>query len=102
MYLVTKRVLNMNLAAIHTSSNVSSVLYWRLWAPSYSYHCFSQSVTHALYHLAALPEYQQLLREEVDTLVSAEGWSKATMGKMWKLDSFLKESQRYNGISLSK
>ena len=59
-------------------------------------------MTHALYHLAALPEYQQLLREEVDTLVSAEGWSKATMGKMWRLDSFLKESQRYNGISLSK
>ena len=65
-------------------------------------HGSSQSMTHALYHLAASPEYQQLLREEVEPLVSAEGWSKATMGKMRKLDSFMKESQRYNGISLSK
>ena len=67
-----------------------------------SSHHVSQSITHALYHLAASPEYQQPLREEVETLVAAEGWSKATMGKMWKVDSFLKESQRYNGIAISK
>ena len=30
------------------------------------------------------------------------GWTKAAIGKMRKLDSFLRESQRYNGISLSK
>ena len=65
-------------------------------------HCFLQSITHAIYHLAASPECQQPLREEVEALVSAEGWSKAAMGKMWKLDSFMKESQRYNGVSLSK
>ena len=61
-----------------------------------------QSITHALYHLAASPEYQQPIREEAEALISEEGWTKATMGKLWKLDSFLRESQRYNGISLSK
>ena len=61
-------------------------------------HGSSQSMTHVLYHLAASPEYQQLLREEVEPLVSAEGWSKATMGKMRKLDSFIKESQRWNAL----
>ena len=60
-----------------------------------------QSITHVLYHLAASPEYQQPLRDEIEVLVAEEGWTKATMGKMWKLDSFLKESQRLNGIALS-
>ena len=60
-----------------------------------------QSVTQALYDLAANPEYIQPLREEVESITATEGWTKAAMGKMWKLDSFLKESQRYNGIGLS-
>ena len=55
-----------------------------------------------LLHLAAEPEYVRELREEIDPLVSAEGWTKSSIGKMWKLDSFLRESQRYNGISLRK
>ena len=60
-----------------------------------------QSITHALYHLAASPEYQQPIREEAEALISEEGWTKATMGKLWKLDSFLKESHRYNGMAVS-
>lgn len=57
-----------------------------------------QGFTHALYHLAANPEYAQPLREEVDTIVREDGWSKASVGKMRKIDSFLKESQRFNGL----
>ena len=45
------------------------------------------------------------LREEIEPLVSAEGWTKNSIGKMWKLDSFLKECQRHyalgGGTSLS-
>ncbi|KAI0095013.1 cytochrome P450 [Irpex rosettiformis] len=60
----------------------------------------STSLTHALLHLAAEPAYVQMLREEVEQIVEAEGWSKGSMNKMRKLDSFLRESQRYNGTNL--
>ena len=58
-----------------------------------------QSFTHALFHLAANPQYIQPLREEVETIIKKEGWSKAALGKMRKVDSFLKECQRLEGIS---
>ena len=60
-----------------------------------------QSMTHVLYDLAARPEYLQPLREEIEAVIATDGWTKAGMGKMWKLDSFLRESQRYNGIGIS-
>ena len=60
----------------------------------------SQSLTHALFDLAAAPEYIQPLREEIESVLAVEGWTKIAMGKMWKLDSFLKESQRVNGLTL--
>ncbi|OCH95707.1 cytochrome P450 [Obba rivulosa] len=71
-------LLGVNFAAIHTSGN---------------------SVTHALYHLAAQTDYIQPLREEVETVIAKEGWTRAALIKMWKLDSFMKESQRVNGVS---
>ena len=58
-------------------------------------------MSHVLYDLAAFPEYIEPLREEVETITAVDGWTKAAMGKMRKLDSFLKESQRLNGIGLS-
>ncbi len=62
-------------------------------------HCSSQSFTHALYHLAANPGYLKLLREEVESVTKAEGWTKGAMNKLRRLDSFMRESQRLNGIS---
>ncbi|KAH9919404.1 cytochrome P450 [Fomitopsis serialis] len=67
-----------NFAAIHTSSN---------------------SMTHAIYHLAGAPEYAAVLREEVENVIKEDGWTKVAFGKMWKLDSFMRESQRINGIT---
>ena len=59
----------------------------------------AQSFTHALFHLAAEAEkYVPAMREEVERVTKEDGWSKASMTKMRKLDSFLKETQRYNGI----
>jgi cytochrome P450 len=49
---------------------------------------------HSLYDLAVHPEYAPILREEIETLVKSEGWSKTTLEKMYKLDSFIKESLR--------
>ncbi|CDO73437.1 hypothetical protein BN946_scf185013.g72 [Trametes cinnabarina] len=77
---IVERMLLVNFAAIHTSSN---------------------SITHAIYHLAEHPEYLQPLREEIEPILREEGWTKASMTKMWKLDSFLRESQRLNGLNLT-
>ncbi len=60
-----------------------------------------QSITHALYHLAERPELLAPLREEIGPLIREEGWTKNSMAKMWKLDSFLRESQRHNGVNIS-
>ncbi|KAF8549780.1 cytochrome P450 [Imleria badia] len=75
---LTTRMLAVNFVAIHTSSH---------------------SFTHALFYLAANPQYIQPLREEVEGIVEKEGWSKAALSKMRKVDSFLKECQRIEGIS---
>ncbi|KAL5483395.1 hypothetical protein ACEPAI_8626 [Sanghuangporus weigelae] len=74
---LTQRVLALNFTAIHTSS---------------------MSFAHALLHLAARPEYIVPLREEVEHVIQSEGWTKLAMQKMRKVDSFLKESQRFTGI----
>lgn len=34
------------------------------------------------------------MREEVEAVIEAEGWTKLSMGKMRKVDSFIRESQR--------
>ncbi|KZT08878.1 cytochrome P450 [Laetiporus sulphureus 93-53] len=79
--LVIQGVLSMNFAALHTTS---------------------MSVTHALYYLASNPEIMQPLREEIEPIVKAEGWNRQALHKMWKLDSFIKESQRMdNPVALS-
>lgn len=41
------------------------------------------------------------MREEAETIISEEGWTKPALGKMRKIDSFLKESQRFNGLRAS-
>ncbi|CAI7653208.1 unnamed protein product [Penicillium pancosmium] len=58
--------------------------------------------THLLYDLCARSEYIQPLREEVQSVLSEEGnlFTKGAMNKLFKLDSFMKESQRFNPLSL--
>ena len=53
-----------------------------------------QSFTSAFYHLLSNPEYIEPLRHDVETAVAEEGWTRAAMDKMLKVDSFLRESQR--------
>ncbi|KAG6330494.1 hypothetical protein ID866_8595 [Astraeus odoratus] len=77
--LLTQRIMAINFTAIHTSSN---------------------TLTQALYHLAVNPQYAHLLREEVERVVEKDGWTKEALGKMRRVDSFLKETLRYEGVSL--
>lgn len=60
-----------------------------------------QAFTQALYNLAVHPEYVEPLHQEVETLVSDEGWTYSTVTKMNKLDSFLKESMRMYPVGQS-
>jgi hypothetical protein len=39
-------------------------------------------------------EYAAVLREEVATVIARERWTKAAVGKMFRLDSFLRETTR--------
>ncbi|KZT72300.1 cytochrome P450 [Daedalea quercina L-15889] len=59
-------------------------------------HTLSNSITQAVYQLADSPEYATMLREEVENVVKEHGWTKVSMGKMRKLESFMRESQRIN------
>ncbi|KAJ3570644.1 hypothetical protein NP233_g4261 [Leucocoprinus birnbaumii] len=70
------RMIFLNIVAIHTTSAL---------------------LTHVLFNLASYVSYIEPLREEIFELVQAEGWSKITLEKMRKLDSFIKESQRVYG-----
>ena len=53
---------------------------------------------HALYDFAGHPEYIEPIREEVQKIVAEEGWTKSSMAKMHKLDSFLKETCRMHPL----
>jgi len=75
---VTQRMLSVNFAAIHTSS---------------------MSFTQALFTLAAHPDWADIMRREVLEVTTEHGWSKLSMIRLRKVDSFLKESQRVNGLS---
>ncbi|KAJ4468686.1 cytochrome P450 [Lentinula edodes] len=70
------RILAIEVAAIHTTST---------------------AFCNALYQLAAHPELVVPLREEVEAIVEESGWTKEGVGKMRKLDSFLKETLRFSG-----
>ncbi|KAG1747656.1 cytochrome P450 [Suillus lakei] len=59
----------------------------------------SNTFTHALYHLATNPDVAQALRDEVDPIVQHDGWNIQSVAKMSKIDSFLRESARINGVS---
>ncbi|KAJ7579737.1 cytochrome P450 [Mycena floridula] len=67
------RVLIMNMASIHTTS---------------------MALTAALYRLVEHPELIPMLREEVEAAVKTEGFTKAAVNKMHKVDAFFMESQR--------
>ncbi|KAI0277137.1 cytochrome P450 [Russula aff. rugulosa BPL654] len=71
---VARRLLVVNFAAIHSTSLA------------------------ILYRLLANPEHLEPLREEVDAVIKEEGWTKAGIDKMYKVDSFLRETQRLDGL----
>ncbi|KAG5654675.1 hypothetical protein H0H81_009924 [Sphagnurus paluster] len=53
--------------------------------------------TQALFDLAVRPSYIEALRDEVESVIRDDGLTKLSLHKMRKLDSFIKESQRFGG-----
>ncbi|KAJ4471699.1 cytochrome P450 [Lentinula edodes] len=54
----------------------------------------SMSFMNVLFDLCAAPQFSEPIRQEVQTVVQREGWSKTALQKCLKLDSLLKESVR--------
>lgn len=53
--------------------------------------------------LAAYPEYQEPLKEEIESaLRKFGGWQKQALTHMKKLDSVIRESQRMSGVTIGR
>lgn len=66
-----------------------------------SVHTTSETISQTILDLCVHPEVVQPLRDEVETIVAQEGWTKASLSKMKLLDSFLKESMRTSPLFMS-
>lgn len=66
-------------------------------------HTSAAAPTQLLYDLCAMPEWIPILREEIQQVRDSCGeiTGKGTLAKLEKLDSFMKESQRFNPLLLS-
>ena len=64
-------------------------------------HTSQMNAVHVLYDLAARPQYFAKIREEIRRVAHEEGgWQKTSYAKLRMLDSFMKESQRFNPPSM--
>jgi cytochrome P450 len=67
-----------------------------------SVHTTSWTINHVLLDLAAYPEHQDPLKEEIEFVLRRfGGWKKQALTQMKKLDSVLHESQRINAMLTS-
>ncbi|KAF3010115.1 hypothetical protein E8E14_000951 [Neopestalotiopsis sp. 37M] len=65
-------------------------------------HTSQMNAVHVLYDLAARPHHIAELRDEIRAVVAAKQgrWDKTSYAQLRKLDSFMKESQRFNPPSV--
>src|ERR1700761_432967 len=56
--------------------------------------CRFQSLAAAMKYLCAYPEYIEPLREEVKSVTDEDGWTKNSMVKLRRMDSFIREMPR--------
>jgi hypothetical protein len=60
--------------------------------------------SHALFELACMSQSDiKQIRDEITTVLEEEGgWSKPALGRLWLLDSLLREVARVYGLGLSE
>ncbi|PCH35783.1 cytochrome P450, partial [Wolfiporia cocos MD-104 SS10] len=81
--------------------SMESILINILMANFTAVHTSSATATATLFHIASQPESIAALREDVLSATRAEGWTRGSINSMWKLDSFLKETLRWQGLSIA-
>lgn len=56
-------------------------------------------ITNIIFNLATWPEYQSTLKQEIEDVLREAGgdWTLESMGQLKMMDSFMKESLRFNG-----
>lgn len=59
----------------------------------------TQLLTNSLFNLATYPEYVSILQEEIESVKRESGgqFTLESMGRLKMLDSFIKETLRFNG-----
>lgn len=64
----------------------------------------SNAVTQALFDLCLMPQYVDDLRQELEDALRLNGgqWDYETLKRLKRMDSFLKESQRFHPHSYRK
>lgn len=74
----------------------------RLYFLTFASHPLSTTFMCAIYEVITRPEYLQPLRDEVSAALESGGgtWSKNTISKLYKMDSFFREVQRYYDMQL--
>ncbi|KFY58689.1 hypothetical protein V496_06002 [Pseudogymnoascus sp. VKM F-4515 (FW-2607)] len=75
----------------------------QMLAATAAIHTTRMAVMHAIYDLAARPEYVEPLREEIQNALKMSGgtFTKQCLTQLRRLDSFMKESQRHNPPSIA-
>jgi len=64
-------------------------------------HTTGATLYECLFRLALHPEYIPGLRHEVECTITHNGWTKAAMARLVKLDSFMRETHRFSGATLA-
>ncbi|KAI5820384.1 cytochrome P450 [Pyronema omphalodes] len=64
-----------------------------------AHHTTSATMANVLLELAARPEYQRRIREEVRQVTAEKGWTLEALDEMVHLDSFMRESRRFRPIA---
>ncbi|KAL8861936.1 MAG: hypothetical protein Q9178_001806 [Gyalolechia marmorata] len=63
-------------------------------------HTSQMNAVHVLYDLCAHPDCLEEIRQEIREVVCGNDWQKTSYAQLRKLDSFMKESQRFNPPSM--
>lgn len=63
-------------------------------------HTSAITAIHVFYDICAHPEFMEELREEAEAEIRSGGWTIATLLKLRKMESFLKESGRVNSAGV--
>lgn len=98
---ISSRILLVSFGAIHTSSAVSVYAGETCNMTRILIYSFLsvKTFTAALFQLCLSPENAKELREEIESVIKEDGWTKDALSKMHKLDSYFRESQRVHFLS---